>query len=272
MDSLVPKALWDALVSKGDVTSTKGSSTRTIFTLLLLAIDALLCFIIVKKVAYTEIDWQPYMEEVQGYLDGERDYVNIRGSTGPLVYPAGFLYVYSMLHHITDRGSNVLLAQYIFIAIYVVNLLVVLLLYRKGKNVPPIMWILLLLSKRIHSIFVLRLFNDCVAVLFGYIAIVFFTHNRYRIGCLSYSFAVSIKMNMFLYAPGTYYTHTYVITFPLFNYRFRCFSYIAYRLWGIRDCNLYKYMRTTAITLGVSVSVHISHLLHLQSVRVEQSI
>lgn len=195
------KSIWDTLLC-GASTSSKDANTRTIFTLLLLVIDALLCCVIVKKVAYTEIDWQPYMEEVQGYLDGERDYVNIRGSTGPLVYPAGFLYVYSMLYHITTGGSNVLLAQYIFVAIYVVNLLIVLLLYRKGKNVPPIMWILLLLSKRIHSIFVLRLFNDCIAVLFGYLAIVFFTHNRYRIGCLSYSFAVSIKMNMFLYAPG----------------------------------------------------------------------
>ena len=209
MQSLVPRAAWSALVSKDDVTLRKGVSTRTIFTLLLLAVDALLCFVIVNKVDYTEIDWKAYMEEVKGYLDGERDYVNIRGSTGPLVYPAGFLYVYSMLYHITDGGNNVLLAQYIFIAIYIVNQLVVLLLYRGGKNVPPIMWILLLLSKRIHSIFVLRLFNDCIAVLFGYIAIVLFTRNRYRIGCLSYSFAVSIKMNMFLYAPGT--NHTLLI-------------------------------------------------------------
>ena len=232
MESLVPKAVWDALVSKGDAASSKGSSARTIFTLLLLAIDTLLCFVIVKKVAYTEIDWQPYMEEVQGYLDGERDYVNIRGSTGPLVYPAGFVYVYSMLYHITDRGSNVLLAQYIFIAIYVVNLLVVLLLYRKGKNVPPIMWILLLLSKRIHSIFVLRLFNDCIAVLFGYIAFSFFTHNRYRIGCLSYSFAVSIKMNMFLYAPGTYYTLTYLITFSLIQLPIQVFFLYCLSLVG----------------------------------------
>ena len=209
MQSLVPRAAWSALVSKDDVALRKGVSTRTIFTLLLLAVDALLCFVIVNKVDYTEIDWKAYMEEVKGYLDGERDYVNIRGSTGPLVYPAGFLYVYSMLYHITDGGNNVLLAQYIFIAIYIVNQLVVLLLYRGGKNVPPIMWILLLLSKRIHSIFVLRLFNDCIAVLFGYIAIVLFTRTRYRIGCLSYSFAVSIKMNMFLYAPGT--NHTLLI-------------------------------------------------------------
>lgn len=44
----------------------------------------------------TEIDWVAYMQEVKGFLDGERDYRNLRGDTGPLVYPAGFVYVYSV--------------------------------------------------------------------------------------------------------------------------------------------------------------------------------
>ena len=32
----------------------------------------------------TEIDWKAYMEEVEGFLSGERNYFNIRGGTGPL--------------------------------------------------------------------------------------------------------------------------------------------------------------------------------------------
>lgn len=44
----------------------------------------------------TEIDWVAYMQEVEGFLDGERNYRNLRGDTGPLVYPAGFVYVYSV--------------------------------------------------------------------------------------------------------------------------------------------------------------------------------
>lgn len=36
------------------------------------------------------------MQEVKGFLDGELNYMNLAGDTGPLVYPAGFLYVYSV--------------------------------------------------------------------------------------------------------------------------------------------------------------------------------
>ena len=53
-----------------------------------------------------------------------------------------------------------------------------------------------------HSIFVLRLFNDCIAIAFVYVAICYFCFRRWKTGCLFYSLAVSIKMNILLYAPG----------------------------------------------------------------------
>ncbi len=43
-------------------------------------------------------------------LQGERDYTKLKGDTGPLVYPAGFVYLYSWLRWIT-KGGNVLRAQ-----------------------------------------------------------------------------------------------------------------------------------------------------------------
>jgi len=41
--------------------------------------------VILRMVPYTEIDWVAYMQEVAGVLGGERDYLKLRGDTGPLV-------------------------------------------------------------------------------------------------------------------------------------------------------------------------------------------
>ncbi|TPX72365.1 dolichyl-P-Man:Man5GlcNAc2-PP-dolichol alpha-1,3-mannosyltransferase [Spizellomyces sp. 'palustris'] len=50
-----------------------------------LAFECLATGIIIQKVPYTEIDWKAYMQEVEGYLAGERDYTKLKGDTGPLV-------------------------------------------------------------------------------------------------------------------------------------------------------------------------------------------
>jgi alpha-1,3-mannosyltransferase len=47
------------------------------------------------------------MQEVEGYLNGETNYSNLKGDTGPLVYPAGFVYVFSLLRWLTDEGTNI---------------------------------------------------------------------------------------------------------------------------------------------------------------------
>lgn len=62
--------------------------------------------------------------------------------------------------------------------------------------------VFLILSKRIHSIFVLRLFNDCISVLFGYIALALFCNYQWILGSIFYSLAVSVKMNILLQSPG----------------------------------------------------------------------
>ncbi len=107
----------------------------------------------------TEIDWKAYMEEVEGFLSGERDYSKIQGNTGPLVYPAGFLYIFSALRAATENGSNIFLAQLIFVGVYLTNLLAVFVLYLQSGQVELILSVCLVLSKRIHSIYMLRMFN-----------------------------------------------------------------------------------------------------------------
>jgi alpha-1,3-mannosyltransferase len=127
---------------------------------------------------------------------GERDYRQLKGQTGPLVYPAGFVYVFSALHWATG-GGDVASAQAYFGALYLLTQAVVLWLYIRAQAsssplslfqcmlihkaacgeaglpdqvVPPWALGLLALSKRMHSIFVLRLFNDGVAMLLAYAA------------------------------------------------------------------------------------------------------
>lgn len=125
------------------------------------------------------------------------------GDTGPLVYPSFFLYIYSFLYFITSRGSNIRLAQYIFIAIYLLQLWLVLRLYSKTRKVPPYVIIIsVFTSYRVHSIYSLRLFNDPVAILFLYIALNLFMDRKWTIGSIMFSLAVAIKMNILLFAPA----------------------------------------------------------------------
>lgn len=90
------------------------------------------------SMADTEIDWKAYMEQVAQYLAGERDYTAIKGGTGPLVYPAGHVYIYSFLYEVTDRGRNILRAQWLFAGLYLATLLVVMLCYREARVTLPL--------------------------------------------------------------------------------------------------------------------------------------
>jgi alpha-1,3-mannosyltransferase len=81
----------------------------------------------------TEIDWQAYMQQIDQYVSGERDYTKIYGGTGPLVYPAAHVYIYNALYRITDRGRDILLAQMIFGMVYLLTLGLVMLCYREAK-------------------------------------------------------------------------------------------------------------------------------------------
>jgi alpha-1,3-mannosyltransferase len=47
--------------------------------------DGGIIWYMLNKVKYTNIDWTAYMEQVEIYKGGERNYFKIRGDTGPLV-------------------------------------------------------------------------------------------------------------------------------------------------------------------------------------------
>nr|XP_020451393.1 dol-P-Man:Man(5)GlcNAc(2)-PP-Dol alpha-1,3-mannosyltransferase [Monopterus albus] len=158
---------------------------------------------VIQKVAYTEIDWKAYMDEVEGVINGTYDYTQLKGDTGPLVYPAGFVYIFTALYYITSHGVNIRLGQYIFAVFYLITLLLVFRIYYRTKKVPPyVFFFMCCASYRIHSIFVLRLFNDPVAMMLLFVAVNLFIDGYWTLGCGFYSLAVSVKMNVLLFAPG----------------------------------------------------------------------
>lgn len=81
----------------------------------------------------TEIDWTAYMEQVTQFVNGERDYPKMEGGTGPLVYPAAHVYIYTGLYYLTNKGTDILLAQQLFAVLYMATLGVVMLSYWKAK-------------------------------------------------------------------------------------------------------------------------------------------
>lgn len=174
-----------------------------IIAFVLLIAEVALNLIVIHKVPYTEIDWIAYMHEVEGVTNGTFDYTKLKGDTGPLVYPAGFVYIFMILYYITEHGKNIRLAQYIFAGLYILLLYLVFRIYCKSKKVPPYALIFACCtSYRIHSIFVLRMFNDPVAVILFYISLNLFLSNCWNLGSIFFSLAVSVKMNILLYSPA----------------------------------------------------------------------
>ena len=88
--------------------------------------------------ADTEIDWIAYMQEVEGWVvAGSTDYKTLGGDTGPLVYPAGFLYIYRFLRwFVGDAGRSaqaIRTAQWMFAGLYLLVLATVLNIYGRAK-------------------------------------------------------------------------------------------------------------------------------------------
>lgn len=172
--------------------------------LLLASLELLLCSVIIQRVSYTEIDWRAYMQQVETVLlTGERNYSRISGSTGPLVYPAGHVYLYSALWWFTDRGVRLCVAQYVLAAVHVGTVALACRVYSRCARVPPYVLLLLCLTAyRVHSIAVLRLFNDPLAMLLLYAAVNCWLDSHWLAGSVLYSLAVSVKMNVLLFSPA----------------------------------------------------------------------
>ncbi|KAJ2998231.1 hypothetical protein NUW58_g380 [Xylaria curta] len=195
-----PGMLARAIQLAFNVASGRDRTLSWLIPLSLFILDALLCVVVIWKVPYTEIDWKAYMEQVEQYVAGERDYTVIKGGTGPLVYPAAHVYLYTALYYVTDKGRDIFLAQQLFAVLYMATLAVVMTCYWRAK-VPPYVFPLLILSKRLHSIFVLRCFNDCFAVFSLWVTIYMFQKRAWTLGTGAYAWGLGIKMSLLLVLP-----------------------------------------------------------------------
>lgn len=93
-------------------------------------------------------------------------------------------------------------AQLIFAAGYLVSAGLSLALYAKARVTPPWVAALSLASRRLHSIWALRLFNDGPATLLAQGAFLAWTSGQDWLAAILYSLGVGMKMNILLYAPA----------------------------------------------------------------------
>lgn len=172
--------------------------------------------LVILKVKYTEIDFSTYMQQIDIVNTGELDYSNIVGDTGPIVYPAGFVQVYQFLQWVADGGVNIGRVQFFFSYLFTFTVALSSIAYTMVEGILPWPLYLLLLSRRLISIYVLRLFNDCftTAAMVGVVVILqqaaywhksltgtlmFLTN---AVAADLFSLAISVKMNAILYFPA----------------------------------------------------------------------
>lgn len=104
---------------------------------ILIALEIVINYWVIRNVNYTEIDWSTYMDQIASIFSGKPnfnfDYKQIEGPTGPLVYPAGHVYIFYLFRELTENGTNIRLAQYIFLCIYIVQLILVYKIFRHKR-------------------------------------------------------------------------------------------------------------------------------------------
>eukprot|EP00922_Rhytidocystis_sp_ex-Travisia-forbesii_P025943 GHVS01038038.1.p1 GENE.GHVS01038038.1~~GHVS01038038.1.p1 ORF type:complete len:798 (+),score=140.04 GHVS01038038.1:214-2607(+) len=86
-------------------------------------------YFLLRFIRFTNIDWTAYMQQVKQVASSEYNYYNIQGETGPLVYPAGHVYIYMLIRWWTNGGTDIPTAQTIFMYIYYAQLAFTIVVY-----------------------------------------------------------------------------------------------------------------------------------------------
>jgi len=173
-------------------------------------------------------DWDAYMEQAAMIEGGERNYSNVRGDTGPLVYPGGHALLHVVMRraygwdtrnwtteyghsldskppgydHRTHRPDGVIRSvQLLYVGLYGATLAVSAGLFR----VAGVSWVwmpVLAFGRRARNIYGLGLFNDCWAMLFALSGVLCAGTDSWSAATLLLSAGVSVKMNVLLFLPA----------------------------------------------------------------------
>ena len=148
----------------------------------------------------TEIDYSTYLQHARQYfVEGETHYGRISGDSGPIAYPAGYLYAYELIRRV--GGGCRRRAQQLFAALYLLQLALIFAIYQTTQT-PWLAYLLALGSRRLRSIHVLRMFNDGVAMPLMFASIWALTRRRWGWSCGLFGAALSVKMNVLLFYPA----------------------------------------------------------------------
>lgn len=157
---------------------------------------------------YKSVDWNSYVTQIEQVIDGERDYSQIKGENGFLVYPAGHVYHFLLVYLFSFKGI-VILGQFIYAFLYILLNFLVFNIYdevlpEKSRWIK----IFLALSKPMLKIVTDRLFNDIFAMVYLYGAVLLLLKTQkhsFFLSTLCYSVALSTKFNVMLFLPGFLY-------------------------------------------------------------------
>lgn len=180
------------------------------------SLASILTKIVIANVKYTEIDFSTYMQQIELVNAGALDYSLIHGDSGPIVYPAGFIQIYQYFYWLTDGGVDLRAAQTAFGYLYTVTIMLTCVVYTMVEGIPPWTLYLLLASRRLVSIYVLRMFNDCFTTLAIISVVLLLQQGSYWSANISdfhmallcgvaadvFSMAILVKMNALLYLPA----------------------------------------------------------------------
>ncbi|KAH3671887.1 hypothetical protein OGAPHI_000073 [Ogataea philodendri] len=100
-----------------------------IVTGVLMTFESLALKAIIYKIPYTEIDYSTYMQQIEQIERGQLDYAQIKGDTGPIVYPGGYVYIYSWMKWFTEGMEDINTGQQIFRYLYLATLLLTFVAY-----------------------------------------------------------------------------------------------------------------------------------------------